>query len=92
MPNLERGLGRGTFILGLIVLAYLVWPYLVDALAVIGAIQLYCVWRQRPRNEQLPGRRSLGTPVGGAPEKSKRQRQFYFTYQLICPANSPTDI
>jgi hypothetical protein len=40
-------IGRGVIVLVVLVLLYYVWPYLVGGLALIGAVQLYHVWRKR---------------------------------------------
>jgi hypothetical protein len=40
-------IGRGDLVLAVIVLLYWLWPYLVGRLALIGAVQLYHVWRNR---------------------------------------------
>lgn len=46
MQNHDR-IGRGVLVLVVLVLLYYVWPYLVGGLALIGAVQLYHVWRKR---------------------------------------------
>jgi len=46
MQNQDR-IGRGVIALVVLVLLYYVWPYLVGGLALIGAVQLYHVWRKR---------------------------------------------
>jgi len=45
MPN-QPLLLYGAIALGAVVLLYLIWPYLVGFLAVVGAVHLYRVWRQ----------------------------------------------
>jgi hypothetical protein len=40
-------IGRGVLVLALIIFLYCLWPYLVGGLALIGAVQLYHVWRNR---------------------------------------------
>jgi len=40
-------MGQGVIALVLLVLLYYVWPYVVGGLALIGAVQLYHVWRKR---------------------------------------------
>jgi hypothetical protein len=38
-------IGLGIFALACIVIIYYVWPYLVGFLAVVGAVQVYRVWK-----------------------------------------------
>ena len=46
MPNSNRLLGLGFLALVLLCLLYLIWPYLIGFLAVVGAVQIYQVWRR----------------------------------------------
>lgn len=41
----NRSFGLGMLALGVTVLLYYVWPYLVGFLAIVGAVQVYRVWR-----------------------------------------------
>jgi len=45
MENSSRMIGLGIFALAGIVIFYYVWPYLVGFLAVVGAVQVYRVWK-----------------------------------------------
>jgi hypothetical protein len=45
--NPNRNLGLGLLALALLAVIYFIWPYLVGFLAVIGAVRIYRVWRQR---------------------------------------------
>jgi len=47
MQNSNRTLGLGMLALTGLVLFYLIWPYLVGALAIVGAVQVWHVWRNR---------------------------------------------
>jgi len=47
MQNSNRTLGLGMLALTGLVLFYLIWPYLVGALAIVGAVQVWRVWRNR---------------------------------------------
>jgi hypothetical protein len=47
MQNSNRLLGLGVLALVVLYLLYLVWPYLIGFLAVVGAVHLYQVWRRR---------------------------------------------
>jgi len=40
-------IGRGVLAVALIALLYYYWPYVEGGLALIGAVQLYHVWRHR---------------------------------------------
>ena len=46
MQNPDQ-IGRGVLVVALLALVYWLWPYLVAGLALIGAVQLYHVWRNR---------------------------------------------
>jgi uncharacterized membrane protein HdeD (DUF308 family) len=45
----EQIIGLGLMALAAIVVVLLIWPYLVGFLAVVGAVQIYHVWRKRSR-------------------------------------------
>jgi hypothetical protein len=45
MQNKNRMIGLGILALVLLVLLYYIWPYLVGFLAIVGAGQVYRVWR-----------------------------------------------
>ncbi len=45
MHNTNRTIGLCLLALVAIVVLYYIWPYLVGFLAVVGAAQLYRVWR-----------------------------------------------
>jgi len=45
MQNSNRNLGLGLLALVILVILYYIWPYLVGFLAVVGAAQVYRVWR-----------------------------------------------
>ena len=47
MQNTHRMIGLGILALIGLVLLYLLWPYLIGFLAVVGAAQVYHVWRRR---------------------------------------------
>jgi Flp pilus assembly protein TadB len=49
MPNPNRALGLGFLALAILIVLYYIWPYLVAFLAVVGAAQLYRVWRDHFR-------------------------------------------
>jgi len=46
MQNPNRALGLGCLVLAALVVLYYLWPYLVAFLAVVGAAQIYRVWRK----------------------------------------------
>ena len=46
MQNSNRNLGLGLLALVVLVILYYIWPYLVGFLAVVGAAQVYRVWRK----------------------------------------------
>ena len=46
MHNPNRNLGLGLLALAIIAVIYFIWPYLVGFLAVVGAVQIYHVWRK----------------------------------------------
>ena len=46
MQNTNRTIGLGILALIGLVLLYLLWPYLIGFLAVVGAAQVYRVWRK----------------------------------------------
>lgn len=45
MQNTNRTIGLGILALLAIVILYYIWPYLVGFLAVVGAAQVYRVWK-----------------------------------------------
>ena len=45
MQNTNRTIGLGIRALLAIVILYYIWPYLVGFLAVVGAAQVYRVWK-----------------------------------------------
>ena len=45
MQNSNRMIGLGLLALVVIFILYEIWPYLVGFLAVVGAAQVYRVWR-----------------------------------------------
>ena len=45
MQNSNRTIGLGILALLVIVILYYIWPYLVGFLAVVGAAQVYRVWK-----------------------------------------------
>jgi len=47
MHNTNRSFGLGLVALVALVLLYYLWPYLIGFLAVVGAVQVYQVWRKR---------------------------------------------
>jgi len=47
MPLSNRTIGLGIVSLAVIVIVYLIWPYVVGFLAVVGAAQVYRVCRNR---------------------------------------------
>lgn len=47
MPNPNRMLGLGLLALVVLCLLYVIWPYLVGFLTVVGAVHIYQVWRKR---------------------------------------------
>ena len=47
MPVSNRTIGLGLFALAVIIILYLIWPYLIGFLAVVGAAQVYRVARNR---------------------------------------------
>ena len=47
MQNSNRLLGLGVLALVVLYILYLIWPYLIGFLAVVGAVQIYQVWRRR---------------------------------------------
>ena len=47
MHPTERTIGLGILTLAVIILLYLIWPYVVGFLAVVGAAQVYRVCRNR---------------------------------------------
>jgi len=50
MPTFERMMAYGIAGLVVFVVIYLIWPYLVGFLAIVGAAQIYRVWRNhRPQ-------------------------------------------
>ena len=49
MQNTNRALGLGFLALATLVVLYYIWPYLVGFLAVVGAGQVYRVWRDHFR-------------------------------------------
>jgi Flp pilus assembly protein TadB len=53
MPKPEHYFLYGVAALVAIVLIYLLWPYLIGFLAIIGAAQLVNLWRRR-RDHDIP--------------------------------------
>ena len=49
MEHSSRTIGRGLLSLVAIVAIYYAWSYLIGFLAVVGAAQVYRVWRDRTR-------------------------------------------
>ena len=49
MYNTNRSFGLGLLALAIIAVLYFIWPYLVGFLTVVGAVQVYRVWRDRMR-------------------------------------------
>ena len=49
MHDTPRIFGLGLLALIVLVLLYLIWPYLIGFLAVVGAAQVYRVWHNRFR-------------------------------------------
>jgi len=47
MPLSNRTVGLGVITLAVLIVLYLIWPYLVGFLAVVGAAQVYRVGRNR---------------------------------------------
>jgi hypothetical protein len=47
MQNSNRTIGLGILAIVVIFILYEIWPYLVGFLTVVGAVQVYRVWRQR---------------------------------------------
>ena len=47
MQNSDRAIGWGILVLIAIVVLYYIWAYVVGFLAVVGAVQMYHVWRNR---------------------------------------------
>jgi hypothetical protein len=47
MQSPDRTIARGILALGIIIALYLVWPYVVLFLSIVGAAQVYRVWRNR---------------------------------------------
>lgn len=45
MPNQNYTISIGALVL--LVLLYYAWPYFIGVLALIGALHLYYLWRQR---------------------------------------------
>ena len=50
MPNPEHYFLYGVAALVAIVIIYLIWPYLIGLLALVGAIHLIQLWRNRRSN------------------------------------------
>ena len=46
MQSTERIIGLGILPLVLLIILYLIWPYIVGFLAIVGAGQIYRLWRQ----------------------------------------------
>ena len=49
MQHPSRALGLGFLALAAMVILYFIWPYLIGFLAVVGAAQVYRVWRDHRR-------------------------------------------
>ena len=47
MPISNRTIGLGILTLAVLIILYLIWPYIVGFLAVVGAAQVYRVCRNR---------------------------------------------
>ena len=47
MQTIERIIGLGILTLVILIILYLIWPYVVGFLAIVGAGQIYRVCRQR---------------------------------------------
>jgi len=47
MGNSNQTIGLGILALVVLVILYYAWPYLIGFLAVVGAVQLLHVWRNR---------------------------------------------
>jgi hypothetical protein len=45
----EQIIGLALMALAAIVVVFLIWPYLVGFLAIVGAVQLYHVWHNHSR-------------------------------------------
>ena len=50
MPNPEQYILYGVAALVAIVLVYLIWPYLIGFLAIVGAAHLIQLWRKHHSN------------------------------------------
>ena len=46
MQNQDR-IGQGVLVLIVLALVYWLWPYIEGGLALVGAVQIYYVWRKR---------------------------------------------
>jgi len=66
----EQIIGRGILALVLIAVIYFIWPYIVGFLAVVGAFQIYRVWRH------YTGRG--GDQSGGAAGEADRGAASFF--------------
>jgi hypothetical protein len=44
----EQSIALGLLALAAILVVWLIWPYLVGFLAIVGAVQVYRVWRKYP--------------------------------------------
>ena len=60
MHPTHRTIGLGLLVLAALVLLYYVWDYLIGFLAVIGAAQVYRVWRIHYRNSTPQARITAG--------------------------------
>ena len=47
MDNYQQVIAYGLGTLVVLVVIYLIWPYLVGFLAVVGAVQIYRWWKQQ---------------------------------------------
>jgi hypothetical protein len=44
--NWEQIIGLALMVLAAIVVVFLIWPYLVGFLAIVGAVQIYHIWKK----------------------------------------------